>query len=72
MVDIVMGEMGDVPVSDETWTAKFAVVKENLEHHIEQEETEMFPKARKVFDQQELDELGERTAARKEELRSRR
>ncbi len=72
VVDMVMGEMGDVAVSDETWTAKFAVMKENLEHHIEEEETDMFPKARKVFDQQELDELGERMAARKEELRSRR
>ena len=72
VVDMVMGEMGDVAVSDETWTAKFAVMKENLEHHIKEEETDMFPKARKVFDQQELDELGERMAARKEELRSRR
>jgi hemerythrin-like domain-containing protein len=44
-------------------------MKENLEHHIEEEEQDMFPKARKVFDQQELDELGERMAARKEELR---
>jgi hemerythrin-like domain-containing protein len=69
---MVMGEMGDVPVSDETWTAKFAVMKENLEHHIEEEETDMFPKARKVFDQEELDELGERMAARRDELRSRR
>ena len=29
----------------------------------------MFKKARQVFDEQELDELGERMAARKEELR---
>jgi iron-sulfur cluster repair protein YtfE (RIC family) len=70
VVDTVMGEMRELPVSDETWTAKFAVMKENLEHHIEEEETDMFPKARKVFDQQELDEPGERMAARKEELRS--
>ena len=68
VVDTVIAEMGDVPVSDETWTAKFAVMKENLEHHIEEEEQDMFPKARKVFDQQELDELGERMATRKEAL----
>src|SRR5438093_3466341 len=29
VVDEVMGEMLDLPVSDETWTAKFAVMKEN-------------------------------------------
>jgi len=68
VVDTVIAEMGDVPVSDETWTAKFAVMKENLEHHIEEEEQDMFPKARKVFDQQELDQLGERMATRKEAL----
>jgi hemerythrin-like domain-containing protein len=43
-------------------------MKENLEHHIEEEEQDMFPKARKVFDQQELDQLGERMATRKEAL----
>jgi len=68
VVDMVIAEMGDVPVSDETWTAKFAGMKENLEHHIEEEEQDMFPKARKVFDQQELDQLGERMATRKEAL----
>ena len=43
VVDTVMGEMRDLPVSDETWTAKFTVMKENLEHHIEEEEEDMFP-----------------------------
>ena len=70
VVDTVMGEMLELAVSDETWTAKFSVMKENLEHHIEEEEQEMFVLARKVFDQEELDTLGERMAARKEELTS--
>jgi hemerythrin-like domain-containing protein len=72
VVDTVMGEMRELSVSDETWTAKFAVMKENLEHHIEEEEQDMFPKARKVFEQEELDALGERMAARREALRERR
>ena len=38
---------------------------ENLRHHIEEEEGEMFPTARKVFDADELAELGERMAARR-------
>ena len=41
-------------------------MKENIEHHIEEEEGEMFPKARQVFDEQELEDLGRRMAARKE------
>ena len=68
VVDTVMGEMLDLDVSDETWTAKFSVMKENLEHHIEEEEDQMFKQARQVFDDGELDDLGTRMEARKKEL----
>ena len=68
VVDTVMGEMLGLDVSDETWTAKFTVMKENLEHHIEEEETEMFKQARQVFDEAELQELGSRMEVRKAQL----
>ena len=70
VVDTVMGEMLDLSVSDETWTAKFAVMKENLEHHIEEEEGEMFKQARQVFDDAELEDLGNRMEMRKKELQA--
>ena len=70
VVDMVMDELEGVDVSDETWAAKFAVMKENLEHHIEEEEGEMFPKAEQVFTDGELGELGDRMQARKEELKA--
>ena len=69
VVDLVMDELEGVPVEDETWVAKFTVMKENIEHHIEEEEGEMFPKAREVIGD-ELEALGERMTARKEELLS--
>jgi Hemerythrin HHE cation binding domain len=65
VVDLLMGELEDLDVSDETWGAKALVMKENVEHHIEEEESEMFAKARQVFDRQELLDLGERMAERK-------
>ncbi len=65
VVDLLMGELEDLDVSDPTWGAKAVVMKENVEHHIEEEEGEMFAKARQVFDRQELVELGERMAQRK-------
>jgi len=40
-------------------------MKENLEHHIEEEEGEMFAKARDIFDRDALESLGERMQARK-------
>jgi hemerythrin-like domain-containing protein len=68
VVDMVMGELEQTPFEDETWIAKFTVMKENLEHHIEEEEGEMFEQARDLFDKETLDQLGERMQARKAEL----
>jgi Hemerythrin HHE cation binding domain len=65
VVDVLMGELESLDVSDETWGAKALVMKENIEHHIEEEEGEMFKQARAVFDRQELEDLGARMAERK-------
>jgi hypothetical protein len=62
VVDEIMGELEATPVTDETWGAKFTVMKENIEHHIEEEEGDMFKQARQVFDADELEQLGERMA----------
>ncbi len=67
VVDKVMAELEQTAVDDEVWGAKFTVMKENIEHHIEEEEGEMFPQARQVFDEEELQALGEQMAARKEQ-----
>ena len=66
VVDLLMGELESLDVSDEAWGAKAIVMKENIEHHIEEEEGEMFKVARRVFETEELEELGSRMAARKE------
>ncbi len=72
VVDMVMKELEETPVDDESWGAKAKVMKENVEHHMEEEEGEMFKQARSVFDRDELEDLGERMEARrrtaKEEL----
>jgi hemerythrin-like domain-containing protein len=66
VVDLLMGELEGLDVSDETWGAKASVMKENIEHHIEEEEGEMFRQARQVFEAAELDGLGQRMEARKQ------
>jgi len=65
VVDEIMRELEALDVTDETWGAKFKVMKENIEHHIEEEEGEMFKQARSVFDRQELEDLGTRMEALK-------
>jgi hypothetical protein len=62
-----MGELSALPFDDETWGPKAKVMKENIEHHIQEEEGEMFEKARLVFDRAELNDLGEVMEARKQE-----
>ncbi len=64
----VIAELEETPVDDERWGAKFSVLKENIEHHIEEEEEEMFPKARKVLGKDQIAELGEKMQERKSQL----
>ena len=65
VVDLLMGELEQLDVSDETWGPKAKVMKENIEHHIEEEEGEMFKAARQVFEKEELEDLGTRMEERK-------
>jgi hemerythrin superfamily protein len=65
VVDTLMGELEQLPVDDETWGPKAKVMQENIEHHIEEEEGEMFKAARQVFDESELEDLGTRMEQRK-------
>ena len=66
VVDLLMGELEALDVDDETWGPKALVMKENVEHHLEEEEGEMFKQARQVFDKAELEDLGSRMDARKQ------
>ena len=70
VVDRLMGELERLDVNDDTWGAKAKVMQENIEHHIEEEEGAMFKAARQVFDKAELDDLGQRMSARKEQAKS--
>ena len=45
------------PVENETWDAKFSVLKEVLEHHMEEEESELVPMARKMIPERKLVEI---------------
>ena len=60
VVKQLLEELSSEPKDDEQWTAKFTVLKENVEHHVEEEEGEMFQKARKVLSEDEIEKLGDR------------
>lgn len=68
VVDLVMPEVREAEGNGEDFAAKAKVLKELIEHHADEEEKEMFPKARKLFDRDELRDLGARMETRKGEL----
>ena len=60
VVKQLLAELETLSKDDETWGAKLTVLKENVEHHVEEEEGEMFKSARKVLGKEQLEELGAR------------
>lgn len=56
VVDVLLGELAKMDIEEEAFDAKMTVLRENVEHHIE-EEDEMFKEAQKVLSQGELNAL---------------
>ena len=68
VADTLIAEVKGLTPDDDAWAAKMKVLIENVEHHAEEEEREMFPETRKAFDKGALEDLGMRLEARKAEL----
>ena len=70
LVKQLLAELETEPKDTEEWTAKFTVLKENIEHHVEEEEGEMFKNARKVLSEDEIETLGNRLQEAKRQNRA--
>ena len=70
VADLILDELLELPTDSELWKPKMKVLQENIEHHIEEEEGEMFKKARKVLSEEELEALGTRMEALKQEAKA--
>lgn len=62
----LIAQIQSMAASDSMYDAKVTVLSENIIHHVEEEETEMFPKAKKS--DMDLEKLGLEMAKRKEAL----
>jgi hemerythrin-like domain-containing protein len=67
MVDIALHKLLTAAVDDEAFEARCKVLKELVQHHVEDEEKELFPRVESVLGDEALNQLGERLAARFEE-----
>jgi hemerythrin superfamily protein len=64
----VLADLLDTQADDETFDAKIKVLQEQVEHHVAEEEGELFPKVRKLLDATELDALEQEMVAEQEQL----
>lgn len=68
VVKVLIGEIAGLEPGDDAWMAKMIVLVENVEHHAEEEESELFPKVRSHSSADDRGHLGELLDARKGEL----
>lgn len=66
--ELVLPDLESTEPASVEFQGRVKVLKDMIEHHAAEEEKEMFPKAKKAFSKEELQELGARMAERKAEL----
>ena len=65
---LVLPDLEKTDPGDDAFAGRAKVLRELIEHHADEEEDDMFKKARKALSREELEKLGTRMAARKKEL----
>lgn len=56
--ELVLPDLEETGVTTEEFTGRAKVLKELIEHHIQEEEKSMFPKAKKLLSSDQLKDLG--------------
>lgn len=70
VVDMVLPELKATGTKAPEFEAKCKVLRDLVEHHIREEEGEMFPQARQLMSDEQLRALGEAMQSRKETLQT--
>jgi hemerythrin superfamily protein len=70
VVKALVAEVESMDESEDHFNAKMKVLKDVVEHHVEEEEGDLMPKAKKLLTSDELEEIGARVEDRKEELKA--
>ena len=60
-----LSELEKMSADDERFVAKVTVLKENVSHHVDEEENDLFPKVRRALSERRLSDLGDELAAAK-------
>jgi hypothetical protein len=65
VVKTLLAELSGAKSATDEWQARTKVLRENVEHHVDEEENELFDKAEDALSDEELEALGQRMAAEK-------
>ncbi len=65
VVKDLLAELAKGSAADEEWDAKLKVLRENVDHHVEEEEGELFDKAGDVLSDEDIERLGGEMEAEK-------
>ena len=65
MVKTLLAELSGTRTADDEWQAKAKVLRENVEHHVDEEENELFDKADEALSDEQIEALGQRMEAEK-------
>jgi hemerythrin superfamily protein len=63
----LLKELEAMPKEGDEWAAKLKVLMENVEHHIKEEENELFPQSKKVLSRGDAEQIMEDIETYKEE-----
>jgi len=67
-IKMVLADLEQTDMTTDVWGAALKVLKEDVMHHVGEEEDELFPKVRKVLSEQQLEDLGTRMEQLKMQL----
>jgi hemerythrin superfamily protein len=67
-IKMVLADLEQTDKTTEEWGAALKVLKEDVMHHVGEEENELFPKVKKVLSKQQLEDLGTRMEELKMQL----
>lgn len=65
-MDDIIEELHATEFSSPAWLTRFQTLKHDYEHHMEEEETEIFEKAQQVFDKEQASAMGQKFVQRKQ------
>ena len=68
-LDDIMEELNEMDMSSSGWITRFETLKHDYEHHMDEEEDEVFTRAREVIGAEHNDDFGARFEERKKQER---